>query len=268
MANNIMLLIIILVFIGIIVYFYYNQKKLSAFTLINTPKILNETNKAKHKKNRKKVRFDDNVTYYTYDKNYINKKSDNVKHSQIDMDKLFTSPQYSNELTNSDHDTYTDVRDDILSNDVRPANLDTILLQEENSETTWDSTFGLPLMTQNEKQKHIDKIHKNYKDYEKSLGKFVKYQTDDSMLINVNTNINPFDPNKADTIKGKTIKKIYDSYVEGPKAKPKQIKYQSDTSLIYKDESELNGGKLLGTKLSAFDKDGNDFKSANFSNEF
>ena len=246
MANNIIILIIILVVIGVVVYLYYNHKKILSTIQADTPENQND-NTAKPKKNRKKVRFDDNVIYHTYDRKGTKQLSGSSKDS-IDVDKLF-SPS---------------IASDEKSETVYPSNLD-----RTDPEELWDANFGLPLMTHNEKQKYVAKMQKNYKDYEKSLGKFVKYQTDDSTIIKTDASINPFSADQIDKIfKGKTIKEIYDDQVAGPKAKPKQIKYQTSTSLVYENESELNGGQLQGTNLCAFDSDTTGFKSANLKNEF
>lgn len=177
-----------------------------------------KVDRAKSKKNDKKVHFDDNIVYHTYDKNTATSDllseifSDNKEN--IDVDKIFSSIASS------------DCSDSIKK--IHPSN------QNIDSEKVWDANFGLPLMTSEEKQKYVTKIQKNYKEYEKSLGKFVKYQTDDNTVTKPDT-INPFDPNQANIFKDKTIKEIYDKQVEGPRAKPKKVKYTTPYSIEYED---------------------------------
>jgi len=148
---------------------------------------------------------------------------------------------------------------------VVPSNMDT-----KDPEETWFSSFGLPLMSAQEKESFTKKMKKNHDNYQKSMGEFTKYQMDDSTVIKTDITIDPFKPEKRNnkSLQGKAIKDIYDQQVAGPRARPKIIKKKTDTCTIYENESELNGGKIKGTNLCGFDGISDSYKSAAFGNEF
>lgn len=275
MANNIYLIIFILIIIAIIVYFYYNGKSIipsindtndnnkihSNNASIKTPKRKQIQSNLKKilKNNRKKVRFDDKINVFSPNKNKSNTKSkygskynsnkpidvDSIMGKEIDLDEVL-----------SDNKQFT--------SKVMPANLDIT-----DPEQSWYNNFGSPLIGADEKKKFYAKMQKNYKNYEKAMGEFTKYQTDNSTIIKTDVTIDPFKPeNRNNKLKGKAIKDIYDEQVAGPKAKPKKIKHQTDTNVIYDNESELNGGLISGSNLCAFDNISDDYKAAAFGNEF
>lgn len=256
-SNNIFLIIFILIIIGIIVYFYYNHNStynLSGDHTVALPKT-------------KRVRFNDNVEYKVY-KNYssIDKmsRSDELSRdgSKIDVDSIFSNTDIDINLDDDLNNQCKDAEEDVEEN-VNPINLET------NPEDAWDANFGLLLVSKKAKNASIVKIQKGYREYGNALGKFSKYQTDDSKLVEKNTPIDPFKLNhKSKSLKGRTIKEIYDKQVEGIKAKPKKIKKQTGTSIVYENESEINGGIIKGTKLQGFDGVNNGYKSAAFGNEF
>jgi len=299
-SNNILTIILILLIVGIIAYFYYNYKNFGNITdtTIVAPKDSNE-NKIK----KRRVRFNDNVKYNTYNKQYSdNEDSDDTlfinspkidrnrsKNSSIDIDNMLAlvSSSTSNSSTSSSarsssaratnkknlspniqtkldsNRCSSDTEDYESTNKIYPSNLD-----QTDPEALWDASFGLPLMDKNEKKKFINKMQKNHKEYGKSLGQFVKYQMDDSTLIKTDITIDPFKCETQKPLMGNTIKEIYDRQVEGPKAKPKRIKTKTAACTIYEDESELNGGIIKGSDLYGFDGINNGYKTAAFGNEF
>ncbi|XWV26076.1 hypothetical protein QJ857_gp1004 [Tupanvirus soda lake] len=273
-SNNIILIIFILIVIGIVVYFYYNYKNASTIQSGN----VHVTTKDKH---AKKVRFNNNVEYNTYKNKFStsNCLSDSVSNSQImspqnrnkiDVDSIFSSGLSSD--SNQEIDLVDDNSVSSVSSVRSPSPMQTICpsnLDQSDPEAMWDASFGLPLMTKEDKKKFISKMQKNHKDFQKSLGQFTQYQMDDSTIIKNDTTIDPFKPDhRSKSLKGRTVKEIYDEQVAGPKAKPKRIKTQTATTTIYEDETEINGGKIKGTNLHAFDGINDGFKTAAFGNEF
>lgn len=162
----------------------------------------------------------------------------------------------------------SDVEDDsadvVLTNsNILPSNL------ELDPEETWDASFGLPLMSKEEKKNYFARMQKNHKKYEKSMGEFGQYQMDRSTVIQTDTTINPFKPDhRSDTLKGRRIKDIYDEQVSGPKAKPKKVLKKNKNMTVYENESEMNGGIIEGTNMYGFDGICDDYKTAAFGNEF
>lgn len=261
-SNNIFILIIILIIIGIAVYFSYtyyilpkqsnitnrditvNKERFYDIGNISTPDPIRNNNRIK--RNKKKVRFNNNVTYNTY----VNKKDSSLEVSY---------PKATD--TSASISTY-------FSSDIYPNNFDT------NTEAAWDDSFGLPLMNKEDKNKFVEKIHRDNSNYQKSMSQFSKYQTDNSTLIKTDVTIDPFkvesNSKSSDnsTLRGKSIKDIYDQQVAGPKAKPKKIQSTTDSFIIYNNEDENNGGKIKGTDLYGYDGVSDDFKMAAFGNDF
>lgn len=146
----------------------------------------------------------------------------------------------------------------VIEDSVQPANL-------SESENTWDSTFGLPLMDSSNKTRLINKLRKNHDNYQKSIGQIAEYQTDRSTVIQTDVTIDPFKSNSYD---GLTVKEIYDKQTEGPRAVPKKISSTIDNLTIYSSESELNGGKLQKSNLGCFNDNQGSYQSAFFSDGF
>lgn len=147
---------------------------------------------------------------------------------------------------------------------VKPSNV-------EMDTKTWDDSFGMPLMRKKDSQRYFSQLQKENERYGRSLGKFNKYQTDRSTIIQTDVTIDPFKPSEnSSKLSGKTIREIYDKQVEGPKAVPKKIKKQTVRGTIYEDEEENNGGIIRGTKnlVGYGDLDRNVQKSASFGNAF
>jgi hypothetical protein len=283
-SNNIILIIFILIIIGIIVYFYYNYKNSGSVPEDNT--VVLENNK-KHNINNKRVRFNKSVKYNTYknklSSSSVNKNSDTStspfmftpnNRPKIDVDSIFGSITSSDSrspnkleinLDDIDKPNYPIIDQLIDQNTtIFPSNLD-----QTDPEAMWDANFGLPLMSKNDKKKFVEKMQKNHKEYEKSLGQFTQYQMDNSTLIKTDVIIDPFKlEHRSDCLKGQSVKDIYDRQVAGPKAKPKKIKIKTPTNIVYEDESELNGGNIKGTNLHGFDGVNDGYKSAAFGNEF
>ena len=144
--------------------------------------------------------------------------------------------------------------------------IDSILSSEPPAPT---QSYGQPLVDANIKKAYYAKLQENYKNYEKSIGEFVKYQTDDSLIIKTDTYIDPFKPeSRSNNYKGKAIKDIYDNMVAGPKAKPRKIKKITTNEVVYEDESELNGGRLRGCVVRSYDNMPNAYQQATFSHDF
>lgn len=143
------------------------------------------------------------------------------------------------------------------------------ILSSESSLSSPTQNYSQPLVNENTKKEYYAKLQKNYKDYEKSIGEFVKYQTDDSLIIKTDTYINPFKPeSRSNDYKGKAIKDIYDSMVAGPRAKPKKIKKITTNEVLYEDESELNSGRLQGCGIRSYDNMPNAYQQATFNHDF
>ena len=148
-----------------------------------------------------------------------------------------------------------------MENTVCPRNV-------EHPDGSWDAQFGLPLINTNSKKKIAQQIKKEHDEYNKSLGKFNKYQMDKKSLIKTDITIDPFKSENKRHFKGKAIRDIYDEQVAGPKATPKKIIRRCGSSIIYDNESEMNGGMLSGTSMHGYNGSKYGFKSANFGNEF
>lgn len=252
--NNPFIIIFIFLLFSVIIYVYYNYST-------EVP----ETNKFKldkkliNKKKPKKVHFNDNIEY-----KYFSARSSSTSDKKY-VDKLVSDIISDNKVGQED-DNKSFVEID-LENNVVPSGISD---PYHNPEDTWDASFGLPLMSKDEKNKYFSKMQKNHKEYGKSMSEFTKYQTDNSTLIKTDITIDPFKPeHKSATLKGKTIKEIYDEQVAGPKAVPKKIKKKTPSKTIYENESEMNGGEISGTDgLHGFDGVTGSHKSASFGNEF
>lgn len=151
-----------------------------------------------------------------------------------------------------------------LETKIIPSNLET-----NDSGDTWDSSFGLPLMSQRERSDYFVKMMDNHKKFDTSMGEFYDYLTDQSTVIKTDVTIDPFKPSvRSGNLKGKAVSDIYDEQVAGPQAKPKKIKFKNEMGTIYADESEMNGGKISGTNLFGFNGYIEQCKPASFGNEF
>lgn len=245
-SNNLYIIIFILIILGLAVYIYYNK----------TPDNLREgykTNKIKQNKKssktKKQVRFDDNIEYRIF--------------TPIDVDEiLYTDEEKSVKIEDTKIDDKIDI-DQILSPDKNK-------IDESDIDKSWYTMFDKPLMTNNEKKQYYDKVSKNYKDYEKSLDQFGKYQTDDSTVIKTDITIDMFAPEKINNNNktGTTIKDIYNEMVKAPTAKPKKIKCKNPENIIYEDESEMNGGNISGSNLTGYDGINDEYQMANFNDDF
>ncbi len=270
--------------IGVIVYFYYNCKNSTTSNNSNI-KTTDDISVSTNNKSPKKVRFNDKIKYNTYKKNF----SDS---SKIDVDSIFSSRDISSASSDSNrskspgsvefdrskiinrsksnNSSNSSSSQSVKSNNSLKNNSNVVPYSkdDDDGDTIWDAHFGLPLTTKNEKQKYIKQLHKNHDNYQKSLGKFNHYQTDNGTLIQTDVTINPFKPIKsAKSLKGRSIKEIYDQQVAGPKAKPKKIRSISNSGTVYDDELEMNGGKIKGTNMCGFEG-GSEFRPAAFGNEF
>ena len=280
-SNNVFFIIFILLVIGIIVYFYYNYQG-DTTTPEDNKVVLQNTNinrnrnrkrktsrtkqtKSKAKSTAKKIQASLSSSYRPrLNKSKIN--VDDIFENTIPLIPLNESSEksldYPLSLGSPASLQFIDSEED-LNNDIYPSNLD-----QTDPEALWDATFGLPLMSKEEKKKFASKLQNDHRDYTNSLSKFAKYQTDDSTLIKTDITINPFKESNSKCLSGKAIKDIYDEQVAGPKAIPKRIQGKTATSIIYEDEMEMNGGQIKGTNLYGFDGTNDGYKLANFGNEF
>lgn len=182
--------------------------------------------KKKTKKPKKQVRFNKGVKYFTYS----NPSSVSSESEMIDVENFLHSTDSS------------------------------------NAEETWDSSFGIPLATKVQHQSHANDLIKNHQEYSNSFGKFNSYLTDDSTILKTDITIDPFKPESKSKTSNRTIKDIYDEQVQGPKPKPKKIKKITKDNVVYENDSEMNGGNVMGTNLTGFD--GGQFSNACFGNQF
>jgi hypothetical protein len=278
MGNNILTILFIIIIIGMIAYIYYNHIKtaVSNNNRDNKVTILNRETELNLDSHRKKgtSRPTSNQIYKKYfspkpqvnSKTRLPNKSNRPKNDIINVDDVLSSVTRSDIRSHCDPNDITEPFE--IFNDVNdvvvPSNL-----ENDDPDAAWDANFGLPLMDSNEKKKFIAKMFRSHKDYQKSLGDFIKYQTDDSTKIRTDITIDPFKPeHNSNKLKGKTVKEIYDEQVAGPTVIPKRIKGRTASTIIYDDESENNGGRIKGTNLIGFDGLGESYRAAAFGNEF
>lgn len=295
LSQNIIAILVIIFIVGFGAYIYYHLHKdedqLESFSMTgnNTPKhtkgkmcsqmdepirvlgedsirVLGEESQRIPKKKSKRA-YDTSRPDMSSKRNSETKSDMSNNNSPI----VILSKKHSKLFSDQDDDTYSpteiELDDAMMPNDMHlmPSNFD-----QTDPNETWDESFGLPLMSKEEKKKFFNKMQQNHKKYEKSISEFAKHQTDRSTIIKTDTTIDPFKPDhRSKKLKGQTIKEIYDAQVAGPKAKPKKIKKRTSTTVVYENESELNGGLLAGTKeLHGYDGINNSHKSADFGNEF
>jgi hypothetical protein len=232
---------------------------------------------------KKKLRKRDKSQQTPYAKEVSYSDSDSVSYQERDSDS--GTDTRSNRCNPNDPncdidiDSSTDFEeiniDRILSeNKPKPViNLETKIipsnLETNDSGDTWDSSFGLPLMSQRERADYFVKMMDNHKKFDTSMGEFYDYLTDQSTVIKTDTTIDPFKPSiRSGNLKGKAVSDIYDEQVAGPQAKPKKIKFKNEMGTTYMDESEMNGGKISGTNLFGFNGYIEQCKPASFGNEF
>lgn len=280
MSNSIILVIVILIITWLVVYFYYHCKNETRENLTSLAReqpvssFISDkqitTNKPLTQKH-KKVRFNDNVKYNTYKKINVDdilslQKNENYIYGKSDpeLDKVKNK---LSEMQNKGANRLqtVSISDNSINSMPLASNLD-----QSSPGDRWDANFGVPLYTQAEQKKFVEKMQRNMENYAKSLGEMVQYQTDKNTIIQTDTTIDPFKPpvTQRGVYQGRTVKEIYDEQVAGPRAIPKRIKQKTPTTLVYEDESEMNGGIIKGSKLHGFDgiKDG--FQSAAFGDGF
>lgn len=292
-SKNIFIILVIFIVIGLVIYFFYNCDQT---TISDNPKTTEYSIKIAPTK--KKVRFNDDIQYNYY-KNYPINKPINTSGKSKDKYYLTPYPKTKHQISSeervnthfsSDSDTNinsdsckkiehfnkTDIDiDKIISSakpkpkpnaisNIIPSNLDTT-----NPEDKWDSSFGLLLMSQQEQADYFVKMMDNHKKYDKSMGEFYEYLTDQSTIIKTDTTIDPFKPStRSEKLKGKAVSDIYNEQVAGPEAKPLKIKSKCDGLTTYVGDSEMTGGKIYGTNLFGFDGYTDQCRSATFGNEF
>ena len=232
--------------------------------------ILKHKKKSDSHKSNKKVKFNDKMEYVQY----INNRHDLNKKIEIDLNDDHDDPDKHSER--DEYDGYDEHKVTGVSEQAQytPTSSKTKIIPSNLDQTdptdTWDSSFGLPLMSAGEKRDYFYKMQENHKKLEKSMGEFTDYQMDRSTVIKTDTSIDPFKPSHhSASLENQTIQDIYDSKVSVYKAKPKKILKKTKSETTYKHESELNGGNINGTKgLHGFDGIGDSFKAASFGNEF
>lgn len=265
-------MILIFIILAIVLYFFYQNIR-SCKSTENYKKTKSMKNKSKNiqaQKTKKKVRFNDDIEYNIYsDKSSTDimvspyRTSDSIcDTNKIDVDSILSQISSDSIMSNESSVSNGSLHDNNITNKVVPSNL-----PFENAEDLWHSSFGKPLLSQNEKNKFSEKIKQDHEEYEKCLGQFSKYQMDNNTIIKTDVTIDPFKKSDENKLKNMSVKDIYDRQVAGPQIKPKNIKKTNNHSTIYEDESEMNGGFIKGTQLHGFDG-ASDFKSAAFDNEF
>uniref|UniRef100_A0A6C0LQR0 Uncharacterized protein n=1 Tax=viral metagenome TaxID=1070528 RepID=A0A6C0LQR0_9ZZZZ len=260
-SKNIILIVIVFLTVGITSYIYFNYKN-NNNEKCHTYKV-SMRNKNPHKqKDKKCVRFDDMITYHIPE--HVSPRKSSKCQSPIGhiRDQCPDSPININSILSEKMDSIN--TSDDLSPNVKSNNISAIQIEDR-----WDASFGLPLMNKDEKKDYFDKMQKNFVQYSTAISDYNNYQTDRNTVIKTDTTIDPFKPDiRSNTLKGKTVKEIYDSVVSAPIAKPKIISKRTNAGIIYKEESELNGGKLIGTNLIGFDGTYDQYDTAAFGNGF
>ncbi|ANB50704.1 hypothetical protein [Powai lake megavirus] len=265
-------MILIFIILAIVLYFFYQNIRSCKSTenFKKTKNMKNKSKKIQSQKTKKKVRFNDDIEYNIYsDKSSTDimaspyRTSDSIYDTnKIDVDIVLSQISSDSVMSNESSISNRSPHDDCINNKVVPSNL-----PFENAEDLWHSSFGKPLLSQNEKNKFSEKIKQDHQEYEKCLGQFSKYQMDNNTIIKTDVTIDPFKKSDENKLKNIAVKDIYDSQVAGPRIKSKNIKTTNNHSTIYEDESEMNGGYIKGTQLHGFDGTSN-FKSAAFDSEF
>ena len=244
-TNNTLLLIIIIIIIGFIVYAlhnYNNNNNTNIDTMDNINMSKPENKKSNKLDSKKHVRFSNDIDYNIYsDDSFTTEKSteinklfgssndnnlklenlweinsdDKKETTKINLDDIDLDDIYKDD--NKEKDNKTSIEKKCVKNIIKPSNT-------EEPEQTWYNSFFTPLMDEEEKAKYYAKLMQNYKNYEKSFGEFINYQTDNDTLIITDTTIDRFKAEKINNKgKGKAIKDIYDELVAPPKAKPKEM---------------------------------------------
>lgn len=150
------------------------------------------------------------------------------------------------------------------SEDIIPSNLDLSTMGD-----SWDSSFGIPLMSKQEQSDYVARMINNHKKFNGAVTQFFDYVTDQKAVLKTDVSIDPFSPaNGANKLRGKTVGEIYDEQVAGPQAVPMKIKSVGPMETIYENENPMNGGDFPGTHLKAFDSHAAMCKQATFGNEF
>jgi hypothetical protein len=284
-SQNLFTIITTFIVIGGIIYFFYNAS--SNKTVVEKyAVILNQP--------PKRVRFDENVTcnYYTKHPNEIQKKMSEKNNDEKILDKIISNSQNTpqnpvniphtyypeQKKVNLDkiqsvgvvkEDVYYNQRDknilsQINSDSIIPSNLDLSTMGD-----SWDANFGMPLMSKKEQGDYFARMMDNHKKYDKSVGEFFEYVTDQKAVLKTDTTIDPFKPStKSNTLKNKAVSEIYNEQVAGPQAVPKKIKRVTDNETYYDDETAMNGGKITGSNLFGMDEYSHQFETATFGNGF
>jgi hypothetical protein len=142
--------------------------------------------------------------YYNIKAQYKQLPSNSYTNNNLDVINKTTSNKNIQSTDENTSLSISSILSDSVHPDVKPHNI-------EKSEHAWDSQFGLPLMSRNEKDKYISKVKNNYRRYEKSLGQFMNYQMDNDTIIKKDCTVNPKE--FWTQYKGDTISNIYDRQV-------------------------------------------------------
>lgn len=220
MLNNVFVIILIILIAGIIVYFYYQHTN----NIHKSSDNYENKNNIKIKK-KKNVRFNNNVKYID-EKNNLEKFRRNNNKNKV------KKYPFNQNITNKTND---------LPNwqDINGFN---------DAETIWDSSFGQPLIKESEKKKFAEKIKRNHKKFEKALGCFTEYQTDNNVIVKTDITIDPFKS------KGRYIKDIYDDSIKQLIPKSKR-----SSNMIEPNDPMAHDESIMGNSY---------YKSASFGDEF
>ena len=226
---------------------------------------------------KKRVRFDDNIKCAFYKKypNEVRKKKTEVEPdpvvdlilseaTSVSKSRPSPKPQPKPQPKPKPQTNELEPQLRLPSDSIIPSNLDLATMGD-----TWDASFGLPLMSQKEQGDYFARMMDNYKKYDKAVGEFYEYQTDQKAILKTDTTIDPFKPStRSACLNGKAVADIYDEQVAGPQAIPKEIRKVTASETFYADESAMNGGRIRGSDLFGINGHGDNFESAAFGNGF
>jgi hypothetical protein len=219
---------------------------------------INTQIRTKHKKKNVKFRNDADIRYYDDKAIISNDRYYDDKVDVYDPDLSETAAA----LSDTDSDIEFDIADETNSYDY-----DKIKTHNSvNVSNNWDDSFGIPLMSKDEKRNFAQKMQKNHKQYTKSMGKIDKFVNDKSNVIMSTPQVDPHISDKQ--LLGKSVSEIYDSQVTSVKAVPMKIKKLASGQIVYENENENNGGKLQDSNLYGYDSKGSTYKLSTFGDEF
>lgn len=143
-------------------------------------------------------------------------------------------------------------------------------ITEDDPSYGWDFSFGVPLMSKEEKQDYVKRMQQNHDKLKRAMDDFDDFQYNTDDIIMPDNTLDPFRPDhRSDRLNNMTIQEIYDEMTATVKVKPKKILKTTKYGTTYANEKDINGGIIDGTDhLKAFDGISETQKTALFSDEF